>query len=218
MLPDRSYRAVPERFRKAVTAHCAERAKAFRLLPTSLYLIIVLQLSGAAIPIAHAQETHEDEIGILNPDDTGRDMLRRKLAMGELDPVTCSLGFNNAKYDDLPLARRFAHRCAEAGVTKAMTWMSYLETNGLGGPVDLEAAALWDQRAADAGSPVGMYNYGLDLIQGKGVARNVSLGREYIDKAASLGLIEAKKLKAADYDPAVATPDADDWQRQALRQ
>jgi len=158
---------------------------------------------------AEVRETEEDEWGILNPSDGDRDMLTRKLEMGQLDSVTCSLGFNTSKYDNIELARRFATRCAEAGIIKAMTWMSYLEMNGIGGPVNAEAAAEWDRRAAEAGSSVGMYNYGLDLLRGFGVKQNESLGRRYIDKAAELGLEIAQTLQLAGYDLDEVTYDTD---------
>ncbi|MEM6775092.1 MAG: sel1 repeat family protein [Pseudomonadota bacterium] len=176
----------------------------------SLQLGFAVLLTGTAL--AQAPETVEDDFGILNPPDTGREMLVRKIEMGGIDSVSCSLAFNNTKYDNLPLARKLATRCAEAGITKAMTWMSYLENNGLGGEANPEAAAEWDRRAAEAGDPIGLYNYGLDLIRGHGVARDEILGRSYVDRAASEGLEVARQLQAADYDLDVVTPDADEWQ------
>ncbi len=179
-----------------------------------MHFRILMSLCLALAADAHAQapDTVEDDFGILNPPDTGREMLVRKIEMGYVDSVTCSLGFNNTKYDNLPLARKLATICAEAGITKAMTWMSYLESNGLGGAVNPEAAAEWDRRAAEAGSPVGLYNYGLDLIRGHGVRKDVVLGRSLVDRAASAGLEVARQLQAADYDLEEVTPDADNWQ------
>ena len=171
-----------------------------------VFLILHLALPGSAS--AQIAETYDDEFGTLNPPDAGREMLARKLEMGQLDSVTCSLGFNSTKYDALDLARAFASRCAEAGITKAMTWMSQLEANGLGGPVNAEAAAAWDRRAAEAGDPVGMYNYGLDLLRGFGVPRDETKGRAYVDRAASLGLAIARELQAVAYDLDEVTPDA----------
>ncbi|MEO1080313.1 MAG: sel1 repeat family protein [Pseudomonadota bacterium] len=173
---------------------------------------LILAVTLSASVLAQAPDTIENEFGILNPPDTGREMLVRKIEMGGIDSVSCSLAFNNTKYDNLPLARKLATRCAEAGITKAMTWMSYLESNGLGAEANPEAAAEWDRRAADAGDPVGMYNFGLDLIRGHGVAQDETLGRRYIDRAASEGLEIAKELQAADYDLEIVTPDADNWE------
>lgn len=154
---------------------------------------------------------HEDEVGTLNPPDSGRDMLVRKIESGGADSVTCSLGFNAVKYDDdLHLAMELARRCAEAGNVKAMTWISQLESNGAAGAPNLKAAAEWDRRAAEAGDPVGRFNHGLNLIRGTGLPRDEALGRSFIDRAAEDGLDVAKRLKAADYDLDEVTPSAED--------
>lgn len=172
-------------------------------------LIPLLLLALAAPVVAGPPPKAEDDFGTLNPDDTGREMLIRKIEMGARDTVTCSLAFNSTKYDDHTRARYVARVCAEAGNTKAMTWMSHFDTNGIGGAPDPEAAAMWDRRAAEAGDPVGKFNYGVDLMRGRGVAENTDLGRALVDEAAKLGLEIAQRLVAANYDLDAVTPDAD---------
>lgn len=167
----------------------------------------------ALVGAAHADppQTLEDEHGILNPQDTGREMLTRKIEMGVIDSVTCSLGINVTKNDNLELARKLTKRCAEAGYAKAMTWMSQLENNGLGGEYNPDASAEWDRRAAEAGDPVGKFNHGLNLMRGHGTAQDEEKGRRFVDEAAEEGLEIAKRLQGADYDLDVVTPDADNW-------
>ena len=92
-----------------------------------------------------------------------------------------------------------------------MTWMAQLDDNGLGAEENPQAAAEWDRRAAAAGDPVGQFNYGLDLLRGRGVAIDEHLGRAYIDSAAEAGLPAARRLQSADYDLDEVTPDADNW-------
>ncbi|WP_254684936.1 hypothetical protein [Tateyamaria omphalii] len=86
---------------------------------------LTLTLSIIALASAALAEdlpvTVEDELGILNPQDTGREMLTRKIEMGVIDSVTCSLGINVTKNDNPELSRKLTRRCAEAGYTKAMT-------------------------------------------------------------------------------------------------
>lgn len=164
-------------------------------------------LAAAVLILIQAVSSRADDYGTLNPDDTGRDMLLRKIDMGARDTVTCSLAFNSTKYDDHERARNIANACAEAGNTKAMTWMSQLEANGIAGPVNPEAAAQWDRRAAEAGDAVGQFNYGVDLLRGFGVARNEDLGRLYVDKAARQGLDIAKQLVMTHYDLKAVLPD-----------
>lgn len=174
-----------------------------------------LALAGAA----HAEQPTivEDELGILNPQDTGREMLIRKIEMGIVSSITCSLGINATKYDNHELSRKLTRQCAEAGYTKAMTWMGQLENNGLGGECNPDASAEWDRRAADADDTVGRFNYGLNLMRGHGFAKDEALGRNYVDHAAQDGLAIAKCLQGADYDLDEVTPNADnDWANLAL--
>lgn len=175
-------------------------------------LVLALSLTVlAGASQAEPPATVEDDLGVLNPQDTGVEMLTRKIEMGVIDSVTCSLGINVTKNNNFVLARKLTRRCAEAGYTKAMTWMSQLENNGLGGDYNPDAAADWDRRAAEAGDPVGQFNYGMDLMRGHGVAKDEALGRRYVDQAAKEGLAIAKRLQGAGYDLEEVTPDADNW-------
>lgn len=171
---------------------------------------LTLCLSAASVS-AQSPETVEDDHGILNPQDTGTEMLMRKIEMGVIDSITCSLGINATKTDNLPLARKLTQACAEAGYTKAMTWMSQLLNNGMGGAYDPDASADWDRRAAEAGDPVGKFNHGLNLMRGHGTAMDMDEGRRMVDEAARDGLEIAKTLQGADYDLDAVTPDADNW-------
>jgi len=171
--------------------------------------LVLVFLAGTAQ--ADPTKTTEDAFGILNPQDIGREMLQPKIEMGVVDSVTCSLGVNATKYDNHELARDLAQRCAEAGFTKAMTWVSQMENNGLGTEYNPDAAAQWDRRAAELGDPVGRFNHGLNLMRGHGIAQDMELGRRFVDQAAQDGLEIAKRLQEAEYDLDAVTPDADNW-------
>ncbi len=176
-----------------------------------LYMILAGLMSISVASHAEPPVKVEDEFGILNPDDTGRDMIIRKIEMGIIDSVTCSLGINVTKTNNHELARKLTRSCAEAGYTKAMTWMSQLENNGMGGEYNPDASANWDRRAAEAGDRVGKFNHGLNLMRGHGIGKDEALGRQYVDEAAKDGLEIARQLQGADYDLDVVTPDADNW-------
>jgi TPR repeat protein len=130
---------------------------------------------------------------------------------GETDMVLCSMGYMMTKSGDHASARTLFRNCAEAGWTGAMTWMSQLDGNGLGAPFDPGAAAEWDRKAAELGDPVAKFNYGLDLMRGHGVARDMDAGRALVDEAATEGLGIARRLREADYDLDAVTPDSDEW-------
>jgi hypothetical protein len=149
--------------------------------------------------------------GTLNPEELTLNRVMKDIAEGRTSMTICATGYYITKSGRHEMARELFERCAEAGWTGAMTWMSQLDDNGLGGPENPDAAAEWDRRAAEAGDPVGKFNYGLDLMRGRGVLENKALGRRYIDEAADNGLPSARRLKGAGYDLDVVTPDADNW-------
>lgn len=168
---------------------------------TSALLLVALPALGA-----------EGDHGTLNPPEMGMDRVMQNIRNGQTDMTTCAAGYYFTKKGDHGDAREIFELCANSGgYSAAMTWMSQLDNNGLGGDYNPDAAADWDRRAAELGDPVGKFNYGLDLLRGHGVARNEELGRAYIDEAASDGLEIARRLQAADYDPEEVTPDADSW-------
>lgn len=175
-------------------------------MPHTRILAFVAAL--AAFPLA-AEET--DPGGTLNPDEMTWQSFVEKAERGETGMVLCSMGYALTKSGDHQSARTLFSNCAEAGWTGAMTWMSQLENNGLGGDYDPDAAAEWDRRAAEAGDPVGKFNYGLALIRGHGVEQDEAAGRALVDDAATAGLEIAQRLQGAAYDLDVVTPDADDW-------
>lgn len=167
---------------------------------------LLLLSANTALP-----QTDPDAGGTLNPEELTLDRVMKDVAEGRTSMTICATGYYITKSGRHEMARDLFERCAAAGWTGAMTWMSQLDDNGLGGVEDPDAAAEWDRKAAEAGDPVGKLNYGLDLMRGRGVVENRALGRQYIDEAARTGLPTARRLQAGDYDLDVVTPDADNW-------
>ncbi|MGR3793764.1 tetratricopeptide repeat protein [Vannielia sp. SX4] len=169
------------------------------------------QLLLAAALLAASPALADEEHGTLNPDEMTWQRFLDRADEGETGMVLCSMGYALTKSGDHTSARKLFENCAAAGYTGAMTWMSQLDNNGLGAPENPDAAAEWDRKAAEAGDPVGQFNYGLDLIRGHGVARDEARGRALVDEAAEAGLKVARQLQQGDYDPRTVTPDADEW-------
>ena len=174
-----------------------------RLLITS---VLVLGLSSLGFA-----EEETDPGGELNPDEMSLSSSLAKAGRGQVNMVICSQGYFLTKKGDHEEARALFEECAKQGWTGTMTWMSYMEQNGYGAPENPERAAAWDKRAAELGDPIGMFNHGLDLLRGYGVEQNETLGRSYIDRAASAGVKSAQELQEGGYDPELVTPDADQW-------
>lgn len=157
-------------------------------------------------------QAEDDDMGTLNPPEMGMDRVIQNIQRGQTDMTTCAAGYYFTKKGDHGDARSVFELCAtKGGYTAAMTWMGQMDNNGLAGEYDPDAAAEWDRRAADAGDPVGQFNYGLALMRGHGVSRDEAEGRRYVDKAAEAGLAIARRLQGAAYDLDEVTPDADNW-------
>src|SRR5215510_3788521 len=63
-------------------------------------------------------------------------------------------------------------------------------------PPDLKRARHWYRRAALKGHDRGLFEYGLMLIQGEGGPARAAQGRRHLERAASLGQIDALKVLA----------------------
>ena len=169
-------------------------------------LIAILLILGSP-----ALAENPEDFGTLNPDEMTWQSIRDRAESGETGMVLCSTGYMMTKSGDHATARLLFKNCADAGYTGAMTWMSQLDNNGLGGEYNPDASAEWDRRAADLGDPVGKFNYGVGLLRGHGVAKDEVLGRKLVDEAAREGLEIAKRLQSSGYDLDEVTPDADNW-------
>jgi hypothetical protein len=174
-------------------------------------LLLAAAMALMVTPSFAETELDAEAHGDLNPQELSLGRVLRNVERGELDMATCATGYYITKSGAHEKARELFEACAAAGYTGAMTWMSQLDDNGLGAPENPDAAANWDRKAALAGDPVGKFNYGLDLMRGRGVVQDVELGRQYVDEAALGGLPVARRLQSAGYDLDEVTPDADNW-------
>jgi len=173
---------------------------------------ILLLLSGISGTLAE----EVDPGGTLNPDEMTLNKSLQRALEGDVDMVVCAQGYLMTKKGSHEDARKLFTTCAEKGWTGTMTWMAYMDQNGLGDVENPEQAAEWDRRAAEAGDPIGEFNYGLDLLRGYGVAQDEALGKAYVDRAAEQGFSTAVELQESGYDWQAVTPDADEWKFQRI--
>ena len=167
-------------------------------------LVVMMLAAGAT----HA-ETIIDDDGVLNPQDMTVDYWIKRMDDPVFDPKLCMTGFPALKLGERPAARKIFERCAREGVTGAMPFIASMEENGIDKPSNPEAAAEWDRKLMTTGSSLGAFNYGLDLLRGHGVRRDLIAGRAMIDRAAQGGDATAQDLATHGYDPEWVTPDAD---------
>lgn len=175
-------------------------------------LIAALSASVAAAVIAGPALAEDlSQYGTTNPEELTMNRVMSDIREGKTGMTHCASGYFMTKGGRHGPAREVFSTCAKAGYTAAMNWMAYMDNNGLGAPYNPDASADWSRRSADAGDPVGAFNYGVDLIRGHGVAQDEARGRALVDEAARRGVTAAKRLQASEYDLDVVTPDADDW-------
>lgn len=183
-----------------------------RLLPLCVAVLLV-----AATASAQDRTMKSDEFGTHNPEELTLHGALDRLKHGESHPMEYAMGYFAAKaglHDDAK--KLFQGSVDEYASAQGMTWLSWMADNGLAGPEDPEAAAEWDRRAAEAGSEVGMFNHGLNLLRGRGVAVDEEKGRRMIEAAAAMGQPRAQHLIDNDYDLESVTPDADSWKYNPL--
>ncbi|QFT33019.1 Sel1 repeat protein [Labrenzia sp. THAF82] len=177
-------------------------------------LVTILLATGILGQSALAEQV--DSGGTLNPDEMSLSKSLSRALEGDVDMVVCAQGYMLTKKGDHDAARKLFRTCAEQGWTGTMTWMAYMEQNGLGKAENPETAAEWDRRAAEAGDPIGQFNYGLDLLRGYGVEQDIDLGKSFIDRSAEQGFETAEELQQGGYDWKLVTPDADEWKFQRI--
>jgi len=170
---------------------------------------IVLTVLTASLLGCAAPAFAVDDDGELNPQSLTIDYWVKKLDDKPFNQMICVYGYPAAKMGWHEAARKIFQKCSQEGVEMAMPWMSWTEENGYDRPSDPAKAAEWDRRLADRGSKIGSFNYGQDLLRGRGTPEDAAQGRAYIDKAAGAGDAAARDLAAHGYDWRSATPSAD---------
>ncbi len=166
----------------------------------------------AAMANAEDRDTQvSDTFGTKNPEELSLRGALDRLRHGEHHPMTAALGYGAAKAGMHEEAREIFEDSASRDNVQGMTWLSWMEDNGLAGPENPEAAAAWDRRAMELGSEIGAFNFGLNVLRGRGVPLDQELGEQIIRKAAEMGSPEAQHLIDNDFDLDSVTPDADEW-------
>ncbi|MEQ8825366.1 MAG: tetratricopeptide repeat protein [Filomicrobium sp.] len=163
---------------------------------------LVAGLLAGGITTSHAGEMVAYEGGVLNPAEYTLERILLKVERNQLSDIECIYGYETAKHGKHAPARVIIRHCAEVHkLPQSMTFMAWMDENGYGleGGPDLASAAEWDRKAAERGDSNAQYNYGLKLLRGRGVAKDLAKGRYYIDLAAANGDSSAQDLAADNY-------------------
>lgn len=161
---------------------------------------------------------HEDEYGTTNPDELSLNSYISRMGndLKNGKDFVCSLGYLATKSGKHQKAVKIFNKCSEHGNQGSKVWMSYMYQNGYGVKKDPIASTAMVKEAADANYSVGQFNYGLALIKGYGVKRDVETGKSLVFKAAKQGDRHAKMLVDSNFNPDSVTPDSDQPDSQPL--
>lgn len=83
--------------------------------------------------------------------------------------MTSAVGNGAAKTRMQDVACEIFADSAHRGNVQGMAWLSWMEDDGLAGPKNPETAAHRVRKAMEPGSETGAFNYGLDVLRGRGV-------------------------------------------------
>ncbi|MGH1413375.1 MAG: sel1 repeat family protein [Pelagimonas sp.] len=178
-----------------------------------LRFALLFCLAGPVAAQTFTTENYDpgDDAGVLNPEELSLRGALDRMRYGETHPMMGVIGYGAAKEGNHAVAREIFDELSQQGDVQGMTWLSWMEDNGLGAPENPEAAAALDRRAMELGSEVAAFNHGLNLLRGRGVPMDQDAGRQAIRDAAAMGDTSAQHLIDNDYDLDSVTPDADNW-------
>jgi TPR repeat protein len=146
-----------------------------------------------------------DGDGILNPSDfSWRYYVEEMNRFPDRLGIICVNGYELDKTGDHVGALAFLKECARRGNAQSMVYLAVMIETGHGSPVDPREAANWLRRSAETGYALGQYHYGVTLLLGRGVERNLTAAHLWLAKAAAQGESDAAALIASDYDLAIA--------------
>ena len=93
---------------------------------------------------ADERESHvSNAFGTKNPEELSLRGALDRLQHGEWHPMTSAIGYGAAKAGMHEVAREIFTDSARRGNVQGMTWLSWMEDNGLAGPENPKAAAYW---------------------------------------------------------------------------
>jgi len=172
-------------------------------------IVAVLGLLAVA-PSARAGDAPAQVVtpdGTLNPETLTLNAIVNDHDFSKGSLTYCTYGMLAAKTGRFEDSLNIFRQCSDRGSDPSSLWMSFLSEQGLGTRQSDEDAAGWAKKAADRGWKVGQYDYGLMLMKGKGVAKDVEEGKRMIGLAAEQGYGAAKDLIEGGYNLDQAMPD-----------
>ena len=184
----------------------------FKILKKATWLtVLVASFQLTYFTQVNAMETVLDDEGGTNPEEMSIKSYIYKLApaLSRNQQTACNWGYAATIAGEYKTAVDIFRKCAKFGNQASKIWMSYMYQNGLGVKQSPVKSTEWVKESANDGYSIGQFNYGLSLLKGYGVKRDLEAGKSFIDQAAEQGDKDAVILQNSNYDPDIVTPDAD---------
>ncbi|MFT7219387.1 MAG: hypothetical protein ACI8Z1_001001 [Candidatus Azotimanducaceae bacterium] len=138
-----------------------------------------------------------------------KSVIVRLLALALVATVGAISGTNQAYADDGFESASTAYRnknyqqahaeflaLAQSGDARSQTVLAIMYKYGESVPIDLSAAYDWYMKAAIQGYPPALYNVGMMLVNGQGVASNAEEAKQWLQKAVDAGYERAEDMVA----------------------
>ena len=182
------------------------------IIKKAVWLTILFTIFQAtSFSQTNAMETVLNDEGVTNPEEMSIKSYIYQLApaLSRNQQTACNWGYAATIAGEYKTAVDIFRKCAKFGNQASKIWMSYMYQNGLGVEQSSVKSTDWVRESANDGYSIGQFNYGLSLLKGYGVKRDVKAGKSFIDQAAEQGDKDAVILQKSNYNPDVVTPDAD---------
>lgn len=165
-----------------------------RAFAAAVFLLATMSTAPCSAQLA---QEDADADGVLDPVDFSfRYYIDHMNRFPDRVGIICVNAYWLDKTGDHEAALAFFNECAKRGNPPSMIYLSNMYELGHGVPVDLSKSTGWLKRAAETGYAVGQYHYGMALLQGKGVGRDVNAGKAWLRKAAAQGDDDARAALA----------------------
>lgn len=178
-----------------------------KFLTTILFTLVSLSL----ITKISAKE-FTDKYGMINPVEQSIDFQLNNLKMGankQVLTVICWMAHELRKAGDNKKALPVLLTCAERGHDISMLELAIMYETGAGVPQSYKEAAKWLKKSSDRGFSTAQLYYGIALLTGKGVKKNITKGKSLIQKAAAQDDHLAIDLIKSNYNIETVIPDGD---------
>lgn len=155
-------------------------------------LVIVNVLLMSFVPVANAVE----DDGFLNPVDLDLRYYFEQLdRLPERLGVICWASYEMHKEGRHHNALALLNVCSDRGLVPSMLLLANMYELGLSSDTKLpKVSALWLKRAALTNDSRGQLYYGIALLEGNGVKKNLRIAKQWLTLAANQGDVDAIKI------------------------